>query len=69
MDEYDEYCTRMENLPTTIKGFCYHDDDGRCYIVLNAKLTNEVNKESYIHEVAHISKEEMYDAGYTEYKG
>lgn len=66
-DEYGEIQTRLENLPTCIRGLCYHDDDGRCYVILNARLTREANAGSYDHELGHITRGEMYDPTYREY--
>lgn len=66
-DEFNEVQTRLENLPHGVRGFCYHDDDGRCYVILNARLTREANAGSYDHELGHIVRGEMYDAGYREY--
>lgn len=66
-DEYDSCIVRVENLPTRIRGFCYHDDDGTAYIVLNARLPHEMNRKSYQHELSHIQRGEMYDENYHEY--
>ena len=59
----------LENLPTTVRGFCYHDDDGEEYIVLNARLTREQNLRTYAHEKEHIKRGDMYDVTYNEYEG
>lgn len=66
-DEYDIYTVRLENLPTRIKGFCYHDDDGHEFIILNSRLPHEMNLESYQHELLHIERGDMYDMNYHEY--
>jgi len=68
MDEYSETTTRLENLPTTVKGLAYHDDDGRCFIVLNARMTHELNQQSYGHELGHIERGELDDPTYLEYQ-
>ena len=67
-DEYGEYTVRIENLPTGYKGFCYHDDDGNCYLILNARHTRETNAGSYLHELNHIERGDMYNEKYHEYK-
>lgn len=59
----------LENLPTTVRGFCYHDDDGEEYIVLNARLTREQNLRTYDHEKAHIDRGDMFNEDYHEYEG
>lgn len=68
-DEYGEVTIRLENLPPRIRGFVYHDDDGREFILLNARLTREINTQSADHEIAHILRGEMYDPDYHEYEG
>ena len=63
----DEPITRLENLPTSVKGFCYHDDDGEVFVVLNARLTHEANLASYDHELAHIEHDDLDNKDYNEY--
>ena len=55
------------SLPTTVHGFCYHDDDGESYVILNSRDTWEQNLRTLAHEEKHISNGEMYDLGYDEY--
>lgn len=59
---------RLMNLPTTVRGFCYHDDDGEEYVIMNARLTHEQNMKTYDHEMHHIENGEMYDESYHEYE-
>jgi hypothetical protein len=59
----------LDNLPTSVKGFCFHDNDGEAFIVLNARLTWEQNRRTYDHEKRHIDRGDMYDATYNEYGG
>lgn len=68
-DEYNEYRTRVMNLPTSVGGFCYHDDDGNYYVILNARMTRERNGESYLHELRHIENGDCYNHDYKEYEG
>ena len=58
----------LDNLPTSVKGFCFHDNDGEAFIVLNARLTREQNLRTYDHEKEHIKRGDMYDVTYNEYK-
>lgn len=58
---------RLVDLPTSVRGFCFHDDDGEPYIVLNARLTREQNRITYLHERRHIDSDELYDPDYEEY--
>ena len=58
---------RLFNLPASVRGFCYHDDDGAPLIVLNARLTREQNRRTYDHELKHIEDDELDDKTYREY--
>lgn len=57
----------LVNLPTSVRGFTYHDDDGNPYIVLNARLSREANIKTLDHEKQHIANEDMYNLDYHEY--
>lgn len=59
---------RLENMPTTIRGLCYHDTDGEEYIILNARMTREANRRSWLHEMKHIERGELYDPAFMEYR-
>ena len=59
---------RLMDLPTSVRGFCYHDDDGEEFIILNSRLTHEQNRKTFDHETKHIKSSEMYDKTYNEYK-
>ena len=58
---------KLMDLPTSVRGFCFHDDEGEAFVVLNARLTREQNKETYDHERKHIDRGDMYEPNYTEY--
>lgn len=58
---------RLENMPTTIRGFCYHDNDGEAFVVLNARLTREQNRRTWDHEQDHIERGDMFNEDYHEY--
>lgn len=60
---------RLMNLPTSVRGFVYHDDDGELYIVLNSRLSHEQNISTYVHELKHISRGDLDDPNYHEYGG
>jgi Zn-dependent peptidase ImmA (M78 family) len=64
----EERAAMLVDLPTSIRGFCYHDDDGEDYIVLNARLTREANQETYVHERRHILRGDMDNEKYIDYK-
>ena len=63
----DERPAVLVDLPTSIRGFCYHDDDGKEYIVLNARLTREANLKTYEHEMRHIRRGDLDNPDYLEY--
>lgn len=59
----------LDNMPTTVRGFCFHDDDGEEFVVVNARLTREQNRRTYDHEKKHIDRGDMYKPTYNEYGG
>ena len=63
----DEYMAMLVDLPTSVRGLCYHDDNGEEFIVLNARLTREQNLKTYDHEQKHIERGELYEPTYNEY--
>ena len=60
---------RLADLPTSVRGFVYHDDDGEMYIVLNSRLSHEQNLSTYVHELKHISRGDLDNPNYHEYGG
>ncbi len=65
----EERPAALVDLPTSVRGFCYHDDDGECYIVLNARLTREENINTFLHESTHIERGDLFNTDYYEYGG
>ena len=65
---YDEVRTVFQDLPCTVRGFCYHDDDGNAFIVINARMSIAQQKQTFRHELRHIRTGEMYDPAYLEYE-
>lgn len=63
----EERPARLIDLPTNIRGFCFHDADGEEFVVLNARLTREQNAATYEHERRHIRRGEMFEPAYHEY--
>ena len=59
---------RLEDMPTTIRGLCYHDNDGEEFVILNSRLTREANRQTWLHERKHIERGELYDPTFNEYK-
>lgn len=60
---------RLADLPTSVRGFVYHDDDGEVYIVLNSRLSHEQNLSTYVHELKHIRRGDLDNPNYHEYGG
>ena len=60
---------RLADLPTSVRGFVYNDDDGEIYIVLNSRLSHEQNLSTYVHELKHISRGDLDNPNYHEYGG
>lgn len=65
----DEIRTILQDLPVSVKGFVFHDDDGQPVVVLNSRLSAEKRMKAYRHEVEHIKNGDMYDTTYDEYGG
>ena len=64
----EERAAVLVDLPTSVRGFCYHDEEGEEYIILNARLTREANRKTYDHERRHILRGDMFNYQYCEYK-
>lgn len=57
----------LVNLPTSVKSFVYYDSTATPVIVLNARLTFEIQKQAFDHEVNHILRGDMDNKSYKEY--
>jgi len=64
----DKRHARLMDLPTTVRGYCFHDDNGEEFVVLNSRLTHEMNQHTYDHEQEHIRRGDLWDMNYIEYK-
>ena len=65
----DERPAQLVDLPTSVRGFCFHDDDGEEFVILNSRLTREQNMTTYKHERKHLVRGDMYEPTYNEYGG
>jgi len=63
-----EYRLTLSNLPTSIRGYVFLEEDGVPRIVLNSNLTREQNMKTLRHEIRHIENGDMFDPTYNEYK-
>ena len=59
----------LADLPTSIRGFVFLDDNGDPVIVVNSRLTREANQRTFVHERLHILRGDMDDPDYHEYGG
>lgn len=64
----DEEKAILQDLPTTVRGYCYHDDDGEEFVVLNSRLTWEMNRKTWIHERRHIRRGDLCNMTFREYE-
>ena len=63
----DEYTAMLVDLPTSVRGLCYHDDNGEEFVILNARLTREQNLKTYDHAQTQIERGALYEPTYNEY--
>lgn len=63
MDETPVY---FMNLPTTVRGFVTFGADSEPIIVLNARMSTEQQRETWLHEVNHIASGHLFDDAYTD---
>lgn len=59
----------LQDLPTSVRGFVFLDDDGEPVIVLNSRLSREQNLRTIKHEKDHIARGDMHEPDYNEYGG
>lgn len=59
----------LANLPTSVRGFVYKDENGDPVIVVNARLNREQNVITYDHEQGHIRRDDLSETNYNEYGG
>ena len=58
----------LADLPTSVRGFVFLDDEGEPVIVVNSRLTREQNRKTFRHERRHIRRGELTNTTYREYK-
>ena len=66
--QMQDYRVTLANLPTSVRGFVFLEEDGVPRIVLNANLTREQNLRTMAHEIRHIESGELTDPDYNEYE-
>lgn len=48
------------NLPYSVKGLARHNEDDSYTVLINARYSQEVQKEVFLHEVGHIEDQDFY---------
>ena len=66
---YMENRVILQDLPTSVRGFVFLDENGDPVIVLNSRLTWEQNFSTCLHERLHILRGELENEDYNEYGG
>lgn len=64
----EEYPVALVDLPSGIRGFVTLGSDYQPCIVINSRMTKEQQQKTYIHEIKHIERGDMYNEEYHEYK-
>lgn len=65
--ESNDIIFRELELPTSIHGFSFHDDEGRFIVVLNSRLGILKNRETAAHELRHIMRGDHENKSFIEY--
>ena len=63
-----DYRVILAALPTSVRGFVFHDSDLTPVIVLNEHLTREQNLETLKHELRHLQRGDLTNPDYHEYE-
>ena len=59
----EDIYTKLIDMPTSIRGYTIHDKNGDFCIVINARISQEDMVETYIHEIKHIKRGDVYKKG------
>jgi hypothetical protein len=62
----EENMAILQDLPTSVRGFVFLDDDGEPVIVVNSRLTREANRRTFRHEKKHVKRNQLTDKDYRE---
>ncbi len=54
--------THLLDMPETVSEVVTKNEDGSCSVFLNARMTREKQRESYLHALDHINNED-FDSG------
>ena len=70
----EEYCELnhvivrpSDELPPSVGGTCYHDEDGTEVILINARRCPDKQRASFAHELRHIQRGDGWNPAYLEY--
>lgn len=57
----DDYCVRIIDLPYEVRGFVAMSPDGFLSIYLNAHLSKDEQRKTFLHELRHIAHNDFYN--------
>ena len=57
----------LQDMPTSVRGLVYLDGTYSYVIVLNSRMTHEIQRKTYEHELKHIHNGETTNLLYKEY--
>ena len=60
----NDVTTVLQDLPTRIRGFVTFGSDGNPLIVINSRMTVEQQKRTYVHELNHIRRGDLWNPEY-----
>lgn len=67
MNDSDPVPVILKDLPPKIRGFTCLGSDYNPIIVINSRLTVEQQRDTYLHELMHIIRDDLYNESYDEY--
>lgn len=65
--ECNDVIFQERELPMKIRGFSYHDEEGRFIVVLNTRLGIMQNRKTADHELRHIMRGDHVNNDFIEY--
>lgn len=59
--EGSDYCVRVIDFPTHLGGAVVTSEDGFYNVYLNARCSWEKQREAFLHEMQHITRDDFYN--------
>lgn len=66
MSEEEQVPIVLQDLPTTVRGFCCLGSDYEPIIVINSRMTAEQQRKTIRHELDHIRRGDIWNEDYTD---